>query len=188
MAARSRCPDWRGAIAALAFCAVPAAATAGAPEIPDVSFRLEDCLRTVLGTFPGRVIGVEFSGNGDAWRYEFVLLRAADRLVWEVVCDAGSGRIVRSERDVALDDPAFDGVSRVPEVVAEAAALRRVPGVVTDREYEVDIDGRAWFEFTIVSPEGEESEVMVDAATGAVLGIDSDREDRLVYRIGVDAD
>ena len=45
-------------------------------------------------------------------------------------------------------------------------------------------DGRAWYEFTLQANDGTRSEVMVDAATGEVMGIDDDRDEREYYRIG----
>jgi uncharacterized membrane protein YkoI len=69
---------------------------------------------------------------------------------------------------------------------AMQAALEAHAGMPQEVEFEVSPDGRAWYEITVLKSDGTSIEVMVDAATGAVLGAEDETNDREYFRIGDD--
>ncbi|MEI7968524.1 MAG: PepSY domain-containing protein [Betaproteobacteria bacterium] len=176
--------------AALVLAALPALATAtGTPDIPETRFGLEHCLSQVEARLPGRFLGVEMLLKNGEPLYEFSVRARSDRRIWEATCSGSTGRITGIERDVpSPDDPAFSASDRVPEVLAEDAALAQVPGRLVGREYEVSPGGSAWYEFTVVTQSGQEFEVMVDATSGRVIGVDSDEGETRIFRIGIEGD
>jgi len=176
--------------AVLALATLPTvAAAAGIPDLPETRFGLEHCLSQVAERLPGRFLGVELLLKNGEPLYEFSVRARSDRRIWEATCSGSTGRVTGIERDVpSRDDPAFAASDRVPEVLAEDAALAQVPGRLTGREYEVSPDRRAWYEFTVVTHSGQEFEVMVDATSGRVIRVDSDEGETRIFRIGIDPD
>lgn len=154
--------------------------------IPKATFPMEHCLQATLNRMPAKVKAVEFEAKGGRFQYEFEIETIVGDVTWDVECSADTGEITWIERDVKPEDDAFRGVAKLSLVDALAVARARVPGALVDVEYEVGPDGRAWYEFTLQGPDGLRSEVMVDAATGEVIDVDDDRDEREFYRIGGD--
>lgn len=155
-------------------------------EIPKAAFGMEHCLQALMNRFPSHVKSVELESKGSRLTYEFEIKTVVGGVEWDVECSADTGEITQVERDVKADDAAFRDVARIPEADALAIAIARTPGTLREIEYEVSPDGRAWYEFTLQLKDGTTTEVMVDAATGEVLGVDDEKDEREFYRIGGD--
>lgn len=168
----------------LALLAFPTFAGAQAPDIPPVAHPMEHCLKAALQRLPGRIRAMEMEVKSGRTVYEFEVIAAADGHEWDVECSADTGDVTGIERDVKPDDPAFAGVATLGLLQALTIAVDRVDGRMREVEYEVSPEGLAWYEFSLRQQDGREVEVMVDAATGEVIGVDDDEDERLVYRIG----
>ena len=153
-------------------------------EIPKAAFGMEHCLQAVMNRFPSKVKSVEMESKNGRMTYEFEIKTVMGGGEWDVECSADTGKITQVERDVKPDDPAFRNVARLSESDALAIAIKRAPGTLREIEYEVSPDGRAWYEFTLQLKNGTTTEVMVDATTGEVLGVDDEQDEREFYRIG----
>lgn len=170
--------------AVLSLAAMPAVAQS--LDIPKTRVSMEQCLQTVLARYPGKVKSVELEIERGVPYYEFEVTTLLDGHTWEAECNADTGAVTKVERDVKADDPAFAKVARISAAEAMRIALARVPGQPREIEYEVSPEGRAWYEFTIVGKNGVTTEVMVDAATGEVIGTEDESEEQEIYRIGGD--
>lgn len=155
---------------------------------PRTPFSFEQCLEAALRAMPGAVLSAEREEKMGVPYYEFEIRARADRIVWEAECSADTGEVVQVERDVKPDDFAFTSVARLALADAVRIAREKVPGTATAIEYEVSPDGRAWYEVTVKQINGKQWEVMVDAVTGAVIGLDHDAGSRTLYRIGREAE
>lgn len=171
-------------LAALALVAAPVGAQS--LDIPKTKYSMEQCLQTVLAKYPGAVKTVELEIERGVPYYEFEIKTLVDGLEWEAECNANTLEIAKVERDVKADDPAFTSVAKIGAADAMKIAVQKAPGMPTEIEYEVSPDGRAWYEFTITQAGGKTIEVMVDAATGEVIGMEDEREEAEIYRIGGD--
>lgn len=155
-------------------------------ELPARKFHLEQCLQRALAKYPGKVKSAELEVEGGVPHYEFAIETLADGNTWEVECNADSGEITQAERDVKRDDPAFTKVAKIGVQKAIEIAIGRYAGMPTEVEFEVSPDGRAWYEVNIVQTSGKTIEVMVDAASGAVLGAEDESDELEIFRIGDD--
>jgi uncharacterized membrane protein YkoI len=171
-------------VALLSLSTLPAFAQS--LDIPKTKVSMEQCLQAVLAKHPGKVKSVEMEIERGVPYYEFEVTTLLDGHTWEAECNADTGAIGKVERDVKADDPAFTKVARVGAAEAMKIALAKVPGQPKEIEYEVSPDGRAWYEFTIIGKNGASTEVMVDAATGAVIGTEDEADEQEIYRIGGD--
>jgi uncharacterized membrane protein YkoI len=155
-------------------------------EIPKAAFGMEHCLQAVMNRFPSHVKSVEMESKNGRMSYEFEIKTVMGGVEWDVECSADTGEITQVERDVKPDDAAFRDVARVSESDALAIAVGQAPGTLREIEYEVAPDGNAWYEFTLQLKDGTTTEVMVNAITGDVMGVDDERDEREFYRIGGD--
>lgn len=171
-------------VAVLSFASLPAVAQT--LDIPKTKVSMEGCLQAVLARYPGKVKAVEMEIERGVPYYEFEITTLLDGHTWEAECNADTGAITKVERDVKPDDPAFAKVARISAAEAMKIALAKVPGQPKEIEYEVSPEGRAWYEFTIVGRNGTSTEVMVDAATGEVIGTENEVDEQEIYRIGDD--
>ena len=73
------------------------------------------------------------------------------------------------EQEVEANDPKFTSVAKVSEEEAKATALAARPGTIEETEYEIEPDGKASYEFDIVTADGREYKIEVDAATGKIV-------------------
>lgn len=180
-------PATRAAILA-GLLSAGGSASADEVSFPRTPYPLEHCLEKVLGALPSTILSVEREVKMGVPYFEFEVRTRADRTRWEVECNADTGEITQIERDVPPDDPAFASIALLPQGEAVRIALAHVHGTPKGVEHEVSPDGRAWYEITVEGVDGVTREVMVDAKSGAVLGIDDDRDSRTLYRIGVEPD
>ncbi|MCW5626355.1 MAG: PepSY domain-containing protein [Burkholderiales bacterium] len=155
-------------------------------DLPAKKLGMEACLQAVLAQYPGKVLSVELEIEQGVPLYEFEIKSVLDGNKWEVECNADTGAVVKAERDVEPTDPAFTSIAKISVAEALKIALKKVPGIAKEVEYEISPDGHAWYEFTIVYGGGKRTEVSVDAATGAVIATEDERDELEVYRIGAD--
>jgi uncharacterized membrane protein YkoI len=166
--------------------AASATVTAQTLNLPERKFNLEQCLQSALATMPGEVKSAELEVKDGIAYYEFGIKSLVDGHTWEVECSGDTGAIGKMERDVEKGDEAFKSVAKVNISEAMKAALKAHAGMPQEVEFEVSPDGRAWYEITVLKSDGTSIEVMVDAATGAVLGAEDETNEREYFRIGDD--
>ena len=104
----------------------------------------------------------------------------ADGRETEVECDAMTGKIVEVEwENDNMNLDAFLEKATVTPAQARKAALERVPGRIVGMDLETTSTGALSYEFEVITPDGKELDVEVDAMTGQVTEIESD-----IYEIG----
>jgi uncharacterized membrane protein YkoI len=172
------------AVLALAAVTVTATASAARPIGADVAFPktkvpLERCLGAALKEHAGTVVKLELKVEKGVPVYEFDI-ESQDGRAWDIECDATTGKIVEVEEEVAsAADEKFAAKLKVSEEQARKTALARHPGEIEEVEYEIEPDGKASYEFDIVTSAGKERKVEVDATSGEIV---EDNEE--IYQIG----
>lgn len=145
--------------------AVPAFAD-GAP--PKTKVSLEQCEKTVLDKYPGKVVKVELKKEKGVPTFEFDV-QGADK-TWDIECSGKTGAITEVEEEVAnADAPAFKAKVKVSLEAAQKTALTKYPGEIVETEYEIEPDGAASYEFDIKTKSGKEMKVEVDATSGKIV-------------------
>jgi uncharacterized membrane protein YkoI len=172
----------------LTMLGLTASATVSAQtlNLPARNFNLEQCLQSAMATMPGTVKSAELEVKDGIAYYEFSIKSFVDGHTWEVECSGDTGAIGKIERDVEKDDEAFKSVAKINTREALQAALKVHDGMPQEVEFEVSPEGRAWYEITVLGRDGSSIEVMVDAATGEVLGAEDESSEREYFRIGDD--
>lgn len=146
--------------------------TAAAGDIARGTRPFEDCLGTALQRQPGRVIKVEFKIVDGRSAYEFDI-QGNDGQSWDVECDADRASIVSVEREVdSAADPLFSAQAKVSEAAARKTVAVEHPGMIEEVEYEIEENGSASYEFDIAEPDGTQTKVEVDAASGKIIEVD----------------
>jgi uncharacterized membrane protein YkoI len=134
---------------------------------------LENCLQAASSIKSGVFVKVEFlnpSAQGMP-TYE-IEVRDAKGTEWEFMCDAKTGLIYEIEQEVdSSAEKRFSKHKKVSEEDARAAALEVYPGEIREREYEIESDGSATYEFDVVGSDGTEFKVEVDAASGKIIEV-----------------
>lgn len=138
------------------------------------------CVKAALATHPGKIATMRAELEDGRPQYELDI-RGKDGKHWEVECDAKSGNITETEREVAADDPEFTRKAKVRLDAALKAALDRHAGSVMKIEYEIESDGGVAYEFDIKMADGTLHEVEVDAINGKVSA-----PEVVIYQIGID--
>jgi uncharacterized membrane protein YkoI len=158
------------------FAVAPAMAMEGMPK---TKVSMEKCLSAALAMHPGEVKELEMSLDNGVPHYEFEI-ETADGRETEVECDAMTGKIVEVEwENENMDLDAFLEKATVTPAQARKAALERVPGRIGGMDLETTSAGAMSYEFEVITPDGKELDVEVDAMTGQVTEIESD-----IYEIG----
>ena len=158
------------------FAISPALAMEGMPK---TKVSMETCLSAAMAMHPGKVKELEMTLEDGVPHYEFEI-ETADGRETEVECDAMTGKIVEVEwenDDMNLD--AFLEKATVTPAQARKAALERVPGRIVGMDLETTSTGAMSYEFEVITPDGKEIDVEVDAMTGKVTEIETD-----IYEIG----
>ena len=107
-----------------------------------------------------------------------------DRNQWEFECDAKTAKIVEVEQEVPdADHDLFKGRRKFSEEQAREIALKAQPGKVVELEFEIESNGNASYEYDILTSEGVEMKLEVDAATGKIV----EQGEREFYQIGVES-
>jgi len=128
----------------------------------------ETCLKAVMGAHAGTVIKVEMKEKQGSLVYEFNV-RDNQARDWDVECHADSGEIIETESEVTTPlHPRFQNWLHIDEDTARERALSEYPGSIVETEYEIEMDGRAVYEFDILQADGQEWKIEIDAATGEV--------------------
>lgn len=138
---------------------------------------LDNCVKSALKQKDGKIVSLRSELEDGKSQYELDI-KGKDGKIWEVECDAQTGKVLETEGEVYADDTSFTGKSKVTLDAALKTALAKYPGAVKKIEYEVEDDGVA-YEFDIKTKDGKMIEVEVDAVTGK-LG----SPEEVVYQIG----
>ncbi len=158
------------------FAISPALAMKGMPE---TKVSMEKCLGAALAMHPGKVKELEMTLEDGVPHYEFEI-ETADGRETEVECDAMTGKIVEVEwENDNMNLDAFLAKSTVTPAQARKAALERVPGRIVGMDLETTSTGAMSYEFEVMTPDGKEIDVEVDAMSGQVTEIETD-----IYEIG----
>lgn len=148
-------------------------------SMPKTNVSMETCLSAALELHPGKVKELEMSLEDGAPHYEFEIITDDGRET-EVECDATTGKIVEVEwENENMDVDAFLDVAKVSPARARTIALQRVPGRIVKMDLEATSTGALSYEFEVITSDGKEVDVEVDAMTGVVTEIETD-----VYEIG----
>ena len=134
---------------------------------------IETCLVAASAIKAGDYLKVEFMtvSPAGAPTYE-IEIRGADGREWELMCNALTGTIYEIEQEAAgILDPLFQEQANVTEEEARAKALSLYPGTIEEVEYELESNGSASYEIDLVSADGTEFKIEVDAATGNIMEV-----------------
>lgn len=134
---------------------------------------LTEILAWVSAHYPGRVLDVELERDREGRAVYEIKLVDRDGRRHELHVDAVSGEAVDGEQ--ALPDPR----QIQPLATILRAVLARYPGQVLDVELERDEHGRHLYEIKVAQADGRQRELSVDAATGAWLDGDEQRDHTL---------
>lgn len=126
---------------------------------------LGTCVSEGLAAYPGKAVSVRFEIEDGKRQYE-VNIKGKDGKRWEIECDAKTGKLLQTERNVAADDSEFTSKAKVRLDAAMKSALDKYPGTIMRIEYEIESDGVVAYEFDIRRPDGKLLEVEVNAVTG----------------------
>jgi uncharacterized membrane protein YkoI len=148
-------------------------------KMPKTKVPMETCMKAALAKQPGTVVKVELKIEKATPIYEFDIV-GKDGKAWDIECDANTGKITEVEQEVRnADEPAFKAKVKIGEAEARNIALKAYPGVVKEVEFEIEPNGDASYEFDIVTKDGKEMKVEVDASTGKIVEVGEE-----VYQIG----
>ncbi len=127
------------------------------------------CEESVLDTRPGKIIKVELKDEEGHAVYEFNI-RTPDNRDWDLGCDAKTNKVVEIEEEVtSVQHPLFSSKKQVDEKEARITALDAWPGYIIEIEYEIEVDGKATYEFDIHTNKGAEMKIEVDATSGLIV-------------------
>ena len=147
--------------------------SAGFAQAAKDTVHIETCLAAASAIKAGDYLKVEYlavSPRGVP-TYE-VEIRGTDGREWELRCDALTGTVYEIEQEAAGgSDPRFQKQAKISEEEARAKALSIYPGTVEEVEYELESNGDDAYEIDIVSADGTEFQVEVDAATGDIIEV-----------------
>ena len=148
----------------------------------------EAATKTALEKVPGTVNEVELEDEDGTVVYEFEIT-STDGTQQDVKVDAKTGKIVKVEADdeedgeeqgeEENDDLSQAELAKQAKITEEAAtkiALEKVPGTVNEVELE-DEDGTIVYGFEIVSTDGTQQDVKVDAQTGKIVKVEADDDE-----------
>ena len=147
--------------------------------LPKTNVSMEQCMFAALGAYPGEAVEVELELEDGSPRYDFEIVDADGRKA-EVECDALTGKVVEIEwEDDNMDVDAFLERATVTLSQARKIALRRVPGKVVDISLETASTGEISYEFDVLTSDGTQLDVEVDAVSGAIVEVERD-----IYELG----
>ena len=147
---------------------------------------LEQARQTALQRVSGEILESELDRETGKLVYEFEI-RDQSGKIQEVLVDAQTGEIVsvEEENENDDDDDESDSPKMQPELTKEARisvdqarqiALARVPGTVIESELGKE-KGKVVYEFEIRDKDNKSFDVLVDAKTGEIVGVEADDED-----------
>lgn len=128
---------------------------------------LERCLEAAAGVRSGTFVKVESIEFEKKPVYE-IEIRNGNGLEHELMCDAGSGKIIEIETEVrSPSDPKFN--AKIDLKSAIGIAQERFSGKVEEIEYEIEEDGQPTYEIDLVDTQGREMKIEVDAISGKII-------------------
>ena len=138
------------------------------PDPPTQPLDASAAVRVALSTIPGgAVIEVERDTHEGRPVWE-VLVRDPNGRGIELNIDPTTGSIVKREWE-ELPWYVRDSAPAVDITTAMTKALAAAPGIIDEAELELRTDGRLVWEIEIVTANGREIEVYVDATTGEIV-------------------
>ncbi|MFU8789073.1 MAG: PepSY domain-containing protein [Methylobacter sp.] len=144
---------------------------------------IDQCIAAIQKQKTGTFIKLEKLDRAGKPFYEFEI-KDDKGVEWEFMCDANSGKITETEREVVnADDEAFKKKAKITEKEAIDIALKAHPGTVEEVEYEIEENGDASYEIDIVNDKGVETKVEVNAADSKIIEVSTE-----VWEIGEEAD
>lgn len=160
-------------------CSAFVADVAAREPLPETKVSMEQCMFAALEAQPGEAVEVELELEDGAPRYDFEIVGADGRTA-EVECDAMTGKVVEVEwENDDMDVDAFLERATVTPSQARKIALQRVPGRVTEMNLETSSTGQISYEFEVMTRDGQELDVEVDAISGRVIEVERD-----IYELG----
>ena len=145
----------------------------------------DEAINAALEKVPGTVEEVELEDEKGTIVYEIELV-STDGTEHEVEVDAQTGEVLKVEADDDDDGENEEEDSQNQAKLAKQAkitedeainmALEKVPGTVNEIELEVE-NGTVVYEIEVLSTDGTEQEVKVDAQTGEVLKVEADDDE-----------
>ncbi|MDP3875579.1 MAG: PepSY domain-containing protein [Methylobacter sp.] len=144
---------------------------------------VDSCIAAIQKQKRGKFIKLEKLNVAGKPFYEFEI-KDDKGVEWEFMCDANSGKITETEREVVnADDEAFKKKAKITEKEAIDIVLKAHPGTVEEVEYEIEENGDASYEIDIVNDKGVETKVEVNAADGKIIEVSIE-----AWEIGEEAD
>ncbi|MEU8803190.1 PepSY domain-containing protein [Spirillospora sp. NPDC048819] len=149
----------------------------GAPVTPVTAV---EAAAAALKAVPGEIEEIDLDDG--VWEIDVL---AKDGGWRDVTVHSENGRVLSNRADDGDDDDRDEAAAlrkaKVTASDAAGAALRAAPGTVTSVEFDED-GGKAVWEVEVTGPDGNERELIVDAATAKVLADhdddgDDDRDD-----------
>lgn len=147
----------------------------------------DEASRTALQRVSGEIIESELDRETGRLVYEFKI-RDKNGKNQEVLVDAQTGEMVSVEEEKDGDDDGDDDKYDTPEMQKELAkeakispaaarqtALARVAGTVVESELDME-KGKVVYEFEIRDKNNKTFDVLVDAKTGEIVGVEADNE------------
>ena len=148
-------------------------ACAGLVHAADGPVHIETCLLAASAVKAGDYLKVEYlsvSPRGVP-TYE-IEVRGADGREWELMCDTLTGTIYEIEQEASgPSDPLFRERAKVSEEEARAKALSLYPGKIEEVEYELESNGDPGYEIDLVTADGTEFKIEVDAVSGDIIEV-----------------
>lgn len=134
---------------------------------------VETCLVAASAVKAGDYLKVEYLAVSPRGVPTYAIeVRGTDGREWELMCDALTGAIYEIEQEAAgSSDPLFREQAKVSEEEARAKALSIYPGTIEEVEYELESNGDPSYEIDLVSADGTEFKIEVDAATGEIVEV-----------------
>ena len=134
---------------------------------------VETCLVAASAVKAGDYLKVEYLAVSPRGVPTYAIeVRGTDGREWELMCDALTGAIYEIEQEAAgSSDPLFREQAKVSEEEARAKALSIYPGTIEEVEYELESNGDPSYEIDLVSADGTEFKIEVDAVTGDIIEV-----------------
>ena len=143
----------------------------------------DEAINAALEKVPGTVEEVELEDEKGTIVYEIELV-STDGTEHEVEVDAQTGEVLKVEADDDDEENEEEDSQNQAELAKQAkitedeainTALEKVPGTVNEVELE-DENGTMVYEIEVLSTDGTEQEVKVDAQTGEVIKVEANDE------------
>jgi uncharacterized membrane protein YkoI len=151
------------------------------PRLPKKGVTIETCILAAQAERAGKMVKLDVKLEKTRPVYEFDIERS-DGTVWDVECDARTGKITEIEREVKnANDPLFKAKSKISLEQAKRIVLKAYPGTINDAEVEFEIEenGNASYEMDVLTKNGKEMKIEVDATTGKIVEANEE-----LYQIG----